>query len=103
MLYRVKQMLEELPEPQPEIEAPIVIRPEPSEEAFTIQKELDGWRVRGKSIERLAAMTYWEFEATTRRFQQILDKMGISDALIEAGVADGDTVFIGDEVLEWSD
>lgn len=103
MLYRVKQMLEELPETQPEIEAPVVIRPEPSEEAFTIQKEVDGWRVRGKSIERLAAMTYWEFEATTRRFQQILDKMGISEALVEAGVADGDTVFIGDEVLEWSD
>lgn len=103
MLYRVKQMLEELPEPQQEIEEPLIIRPEPDEDAFTVKKEEDGWRVKGKSIERLASMTYWEFEATTRRFQQILDKMGISDALIEAGVVDGDTVFIGDEILEWSD
>lgn len=103
MLYRVKQMLEELPEPQQEIEEPLIIRPEPDENAFTIEKEEEGWRVKGKSIERLASMTYWEFEATTRRFQQILDKMGISDALLEAGVVDGDTVFIGDEILEWSD
>ena len=57
----------------------------------------------GKSIERVAAMTYWEFEETTRRFQQILDSMGISKALIKAGVANGDTVHIGEETLEWSD
>jgi GTP-binding protein len=103
MLYRIKKMLEELPEPQPEIEDHLIIRPEPDEDAFTIEKDKDGWRVKGKSIERLASMTYWEFEATTRRFQQILDKMGISNALVEAGVVDGDTVFIGDEILEWSD
>jgi Obg family GTPase CgtA-like protein len=48
-------------------------------------------------------MTYWEFEATTRRFQQILEKMGISEALLAAGVSDGDTVYIGDETLEWSE
>ena len=103
MLYRIKKMLEELPEPQPEIEDHLIIRPEPDEDAFTIEKDKDGWRVKGNSIERLASMTYWEFEATTRRFQQILDKMGISNALVEAGVVDGDTVFIGDEILEWSD
>ena len=44
-----------------------------------------------------------EFEATTRRFQQILESMGISKALNEAGVAEGDTVYIGDEVLEWGE
>jgi GTP-binding protein len=59
------------------------------------------WRVRGKRIERIAAQTYFEFDATAMRFQQILDQMGISEALRDAGVAEGDTVIIGDEVLEW--
>ena len=59
--------------------------------------------VEGRRIERVAAMTYWEFEATTRRFQQILETMGISDALEEAGIANGDMVHIGDQELEWTE
>ncbi|MGW8319020.1 MAG: GTPase ObgE [Candidatus Promineifilaceae bacterium] len=100
MLYQVKQMLDEAPEPMA-AEEKVVIRPEPDENTFAITRQDGGWRVAGKRIERVAAMTYWEFEATARRFQQILDEMGISDALIEAGVADGDTVYIGEETLEW--
>ncbi len=103
MLGRARQMLEETPIPQPVVESMIVLRPEPNEDAFEILRESDGWRVKGKRIERIAAMTYWEFEATTRRFQQFLDNMGISKALLEAGVNNGDTVFIGDETLEWSE
>jgi GTP-binding protein len=103
LIYRVKQMLDEAPEPKPYGDEMIIIRPEPDENIFTIEPEGDGWRVSGKRIERIAAMTYWEFEATTRRFQQILESMGISQALSEAGVEEGDTVYIGDEVLEWSE
>ncbi len=103
MLYKVKNILDEIPLTEVLDEEIIVIKPEPDEDAFSIVRENDGWRVHGKRIERVAAMTYWEFEATTRRFQQILDRMGISDALLEAGVADGDTVHIGDETLEWSE
>ena len=103
MLYQVRQMVDEAPEPKPEMEELLIIRPDPEDATFDILREKDGWRVQGKRIERIAAMTYWEFEATTRRFQQILDKMGISDALVKAGVVKGDTVYIGDEILEWSD
>lgn len=103
MLYQVRQMVDEAPEPKPEMEELLIIRPDPEDATFDILREKDGWRVQGKRIERIAAMTYWEFEATTRRFQQILDKMGISDALVKAGVVEGDTVRIGDETLEWSE
>jgi GTP-binding protein len=103
MLGRARQMLDETPLPQPVVETRLVLRPEPDEESFEILREAEGWRVKGKRIERIAAMTYWEFEATTRRFQQFLDNMGISKALVEAGVNEGDTVFIGDETLEWSE
>lgn len=104
MIYRVKKMLDEAPEVKPIAgNEMIIIRPEPDETAFTITSEQDGWRVNGKRIERIAAMTYWEFEATSRRFQQILESMGISKALTEAGIEVGDTVHIGNEVLEWSE
>ncbi|MFZ0547400.1 MAG: GTPase ObgE [Candidatus Promineifilaceae bacterium] len=101
--YKVKKLLDETPEPKPFSDEMVIIRPEPDETVFTIEPEEDGWRVSGKRIERIAAMTYWEFEATTRRFQQILESMGITKALNDAGIEPGDTVYIGDEVLEWSE
>lgn len=103
MLYRVKQLLDEAPPPRRwEQEIP-VLRPEEDEDAFTIERVEDGWRVSGRKIERIAAMTYFEFEATALRFQRILEGLGISQALEEAGVQAGDTVYIGAEVLEWGD
>ena len=48
-------------------------------------------------------MTYWEYGQSIRRFEKILEVLGIVDALREAGVEDGDSVFIGDHELEWSD
>jgi GTP-binding protein len=103
MLFQAKSLLDDLPEEDTVSDSLIVIRPEPDEDGFTIERAIDGWRIHGKSIERIAAMTYWEFDATTRRFQQILEKMGISEALVTAGVSEGDTVYIGDETLEWSE
>lgn len=112
MLYKVRRMAQEeaqkadeeaTQEPaQAEEEDLPVIRPQEVEAAFSIFRLSNGsWRVRGKKIERIAAQTYFEFNATAMRFQHILDEMGISDALREAGVQEGDTVIIGDEVLEW--
>ena len=104
MLYKVHQMLQEAPAPTiPERDEEMpVIQPEVDESAFSIYRLSDGaWRVRGEKIERIAAMTYFEFDATALRFQRILDEMGVSEALREAGVQEGDTVIIGEEVLEW--
>jgi GTP-binding protein len=103
MLYQVKAMLDEVPAPTSLQEEVLVIRPEVEEAAFEIERVADGWRVHGRKIERVAAMTYFEFEATAMRFQRILDSMGISAALQEAGVQVGDAVYIGEEVLEWQD
>jgi GTP-binding protein len=102
MLYRVKKLLDEAPLPEPSRPQEIIISPD-EEEAFTIEREGEGWRVRGRQIERVASMTYFEFDATLLRFQTILERMGISAALAEAGVQVGDTVYIGDEVLEWGE
>jgi Obg family GTPase CgtA-like protein len=37
------------------------------------------------------------------RFQTVLEKMGITAALTQAGVKVGDTVYIGDMELEWGE
>jgi GTP-binding protein len=103
MLYRVKKMLDETPLPTSaqQIEE-TVIRP-PEDEGFTIERENGGWRIRGNAIERVVAMTYFEFDETLTRFQRILNSMGISEAMQEAGVQVGDTVYIGDQELEWGE
>lgn len=77
----------------------------PAEEIpFVIDHEGSGvFRVRGRRIERAAAMTYWDYEEAILRFQRTLDFLGVTEALRAAGVKEGDSVFIGDHELEWSD
>lgn len=83
--------------------APVYELPE-DDLGFEITREDDGsYRVSGKRIERAAAMTYWDYEEAVNRFQTILETLGISRALEEAGVSVGDTVYIGDFELEWSE
>lgn len=104
MLFKAKRLLDEAPAPPVFMPAETpIIQPQEDEESFTIEQLPDGWRVHGKRIERIAATTYFEFEATATRFQKILEKFGITAALEKAGVQAGDTVYIGDEVLEWGD
>jgi GTP-binding protein len=81
-----------------------VYRHETDPNEFTISREDDGgYRVNGASIERAAAMTYWEYDQSVRRFQHILETLGIDQALRDAGVTPGDSVYIGDFELEWED
>jgi len=84
-------------------EALPVYRKESDPNYYQITKIQKGWRVTGESIERAAKMTYWEFDQSIRRFQLILSTLGIDDALRQAGIREGDSVFIGDHELEWSD
>ena len=74
------------------------------EAAFTVEKLAEGeYRVVGKRIERAAARTYWDYEEAVYRFQKLLDTLGVTEALRKAGVQEGDSVFIGENELEWSD
>lgn len=102
---RIFEVMAQLPEPvAPVVEDALVYELPEDDLAFEVKMEWDGvYRVVGQRIERAAAMTYWDNEAAIMRFQQILETTGISEALVEAGVGVGDTVFIGDYELEWSD
>jgi GTPase len=104
LLFRAAQLLEETDIPAFETgeELP-TYRPSADPRDFTIHRQPDGWRVSGASIERAAAMTYWEHDQSVRRFQKILETLGVDQALRQAGVQPGDSVHIGDYELEWSD
>jgi GTP-binding protein len=86
----------------PEVEELPVFRPEPNGSDFRISRAADGtWRIEGSAIERAAEMTYWEYDEAVRRFQRLLQRLGVNESLREAGARDGDTVRIGEHELEW--
>jgi GTP-binding protein len=102
LLYRAAQLLEAAPAVE-EVQQLPVYRMESDPRQFEIQRVPDGWRVSGQAIERAAAMTYWEYDQSVRRFQTILQTLGVDEALRQEGVRTGDTVFIGEYELEWQD
>jgi GTP-binding protein len=85
----------------PEPAGVVVHRIEPASDAFVIEREDGGFRVRGKRIERIAAQTNFDVEESAERFQRDLARLGIDDELRRAGIEPGDTVRIGTTELEW--
>jgi GTP-binding protein len=81
----------------------VVHRLESAGDAFSVQREADAFRVRGKRIERIAAQTNFENEESANRFQRDLARLGVERELVKAGVGSGDTVRIGGVELEWDD
>jgi GTPase len=88
-----------------EFEAPMpVYKPKEDPREFVVTREDgDKWRISGAAIERAAKMTYWEHDGSLRRFQKIMETLGVNEALKKAGVQEGDTVSIGDFELEWQE
>jgi GTP-binding protein len=104
LVQRMFAEIDALPEPEPETETmPVYSLPE-ADVTFTVEQVGEGeYRVAGKRIERAAAMTYWDYDEAVLRFQRLLDTLGITQALRDAGVQEGDSVYIGEHELEWSD
>lgn len=105
LLYQVQAMLDALPpieEPEDLELEQVVVDSSQDERAFQVfQLDDELWQVRGVAIERAAQMTNWDYYEAAMRFQRILVALGISAALAEAGVKEGDTVRIGSVELVW--
>ncbi|MBN1220109.1 MAG: GTPase ObgE [Anaerolineae bacterium] len=95
--------LDELSPEEPLFEAEVpVFTLDQADNYFEIHRlEDEGWQVTGPRIEQLAHQTYWEMDEAVIRVYQILERMGVHEALREAGVEAGDTVFLHDVELEW--
>ncbi len=48
-------------------------------------------------------MTPWDQPGSVRRFQRLLDRLGVDRQLREAGAVEGDTVYIGEFELEYKE
>ena len=79
-------------------------KPKEDPREFHVRREgANEWRVSGAAIERAASMTYWQHDGSVRRFQKIMETLGVDEALRKAGVQEGDTVAIGEFELEWQE
>ena len=104
LLLKAAERLDETPA----FELPAATLPvyRPTEDARDFHVSRTGaheWQLSGAAIERAAAMTFWEHEGSVRRFQKIMEALGVDDALRKAGAQNGDTVAIGDFELDWQD
>lgn len=96
LLQATIEMLDTLPPIQTYEEEEITIRPLYAP-GFEVKKDGDGaFSVFGGDVDKLLDSTDPNDEASMRRFQQQLIKMGIIDALKNAGAKEGDTVLMGD-------
>jgi GTP-binding protein len=103
LLLKAYQILQNTPKPEVEMPMP-VYKPKEDVRAFEIVRLGENeWRISGSAIERAAKMTYWEHDGSVRRFQKILETLGIKEALRKQGIQDGDTVFIDEFELEWQE
>ncbi len=108
LLERMAERLREMPVPQreplPPGEPPLTWPlPDVDPDIFTIEHEGEAWRVRGGRIERLIRMTNFNQPEALDRVQRVLDASGISAAMLNEGVQEGDVVRIADAELIWSE
>jgi GTP-binding protein len=114
LMRTVAAKLRELPRPEwaeqaVEQEAEAVVRPRSRYAAaearrFEVAPEGKGvYRVRGPRVERLAIVTDMSNPFAVERLESELDRLGVTQALRDAGIQPGDTVVIGDTELEWGE
>jgi GTP-binding protein len=87
----------------PEPAGVVVHRFDPLRDGISVGREGDGFRVRGRRVERLAAQTDFENEESVERFRRDAVRLGVDRELRRAGIAEGDLVRIGESELEWRD
>ncbi len=106
LLLAVARQLDEIPRDQPEsadtLERRIYTLEPDDDEAWEVERlSAHHYEIRGKKIERTLAMTDFQYEEAAERFQNILERSGISQRLEELGITPGDTVHIGEDELIW--
>ncbi len=103
ILISAYQQLQETPTVETQETLP-VYKPDVDPNQFEVKRENGTqWRVSGVAIERAAKMTFWEHDGSVRRFQKMMEKLGVDTALKKAGIQEGDTVYVGNFDLEWQE
>jgi GTP-binding protein len=105
LLELLRRELLKLPAEAPRDERNVrVYRLAPEEEGWTVDRQdEDTFVVRGRRVERMAAMTDPASAEGIEYFQRQLNRMGILEALEKAGAVPGSTVRIGPIEVEWTE
>lgn len=85
-------------------ELPPIVSPEIKREAddtWDVVRVEDGFRVVGKRVERLVAMTNLGNDESLRYLHRRLGRIGVIKRLEDMGVEEGDTIWIGKLELEY--
>lgn len=101
MLDEIIRSLAELP--------PVLVYPEEELPSYTVEKGFTVYRddsgayvLEGGDVDRLLDTTDPDSEESMRRFQQMLIKSGMTQALREMGIQEGDTVRLGEWDFDWT-
>lgn len=101
MLHAMADALEKAPESE-ELTLSPTLRPT-EENAFEVVKTEEGYKVQGKRVERMVAMTDLESRDALRHLHRRLERMGVIEKLREMGVEEGESVEIGEIEFAYSD
>ena len=106
VLYRVADLLAVTPEfpivNEEEKEEGVLYKFEAEKPVFDLFNLGNGrWKLEGERLFKLFEMTDFENEHMVYRFSNTLRKMGVDDALRNAGCKDGDLIQIKDYVFEF--
>jgi GTPase len=86
-----------------EVAAPPVLRPADGRlETFTVARDGERFAVHGVQLERLFAKADLDNDDAVRYLQQVIERVGLNDALRRAGARPGDTVVVGEQEFEFS-
>lgn len=103
LMWKTYQVLQDTPIEVVEEELP-VYRADEDPRAFEVEQiDEETWLVTGKMIEKAAAMTYFDQAGSVRRFQRLMERLGVEKALRQAGIQEGDTVVIAEWEMVWWD
>ena len=107
VLYRVKDLLKQLPQfplyDPNKVDKKVIYKYE-EPVPFTIHNEGNGdWRVQGEKVERLFNNTDFSDDDSVMKFSHALSKMKLDEALRQKGCKNGDLVFIKDYSFVFED
>ncbi len=102
LLQRAVRLLDQLPTPEVENSEPELTLPEDNT-SIEIRREGGGFRVNSPMLIQRVETTRWDLDEAVQRFQRLLERSGVAAALEQRGIKTGDTVYIGDYELEWTD
>lgn len=84
------------PNPAPETDEEVVYRARSERLEFVISRDQEVYVVESAELDRLVAMTNFDQYDAVKRFQSIMRRSGVDDALRARGAKDGNTIRVGD-------